>query len=38
MLCKNCKKEKLSRVFKLGTQPISSVFYNSKKKTYLNTL
>ena len=32
MLCKNCKKKKLSRVFKLGTQPISSVFYNSKKK------
>ncbi len=32
MICKNCKKKKLSKVVKLGKQPISSVFYNTKKK------
>jgi NDP-4-keto-2,6-dideoxyhexose 3-C-methyltransferase len=32
MNCKNCKKKKLFRVFKLGKQPISSVFYDYKKK------
>tara|TARA_Y100001970_G_C14201157_1_gene841158 strand:+ start:909 stop:2186 length:1278 start_codon:yes stop_codon:yes gene_type:complete len=32
MVCKNCKKNKLIKVFKLGKQPISSVFYNSIKK------
>ncbi len=32
MICKNCKKKKLSKVVKLGKQPISSVFYNRKRK------
>jgi NDP-4-keto-2,6-dideoxyhexose 3-C-methyltransferase len=32
MVCKNCKKKKLFKVFKLGKQPISSVFYDYKKK------
>ena len=32
MICKNCKKKKLSKVFILGNQPISSVFYDKPKK------
>jgi len=32
MVCKNCKKKKLFKVFELGKQPISSVFYNNKRK------
>ena len=31
MICKNCKKKKLSKVFVLGNQPISSVFYEKPK-------
>ena len=31
MYCKNCKNNKLEKVFKIGSQPISSVFYNKKK-------
>jgi NDP-4-keto-2,6-dideoxyhexose 3-C-methyltransferase len=30
MICKNCKKKNLFKVFKLGNQPISSVFYSRK--------
>ena len=30
MICKNCKKKSLSKVFKLGKQPISSIFYTKK--------
>jgi NDP-4-keto-2,6-dideoxyhexose 3-C-methyltransferase len=30
MVCKNCKKKNLFKVFKLGKQPISSIFYNKK--------
>lgn len=30
MICKNCKKKNLSKVFKLGKQPISSIFYTKK--------
>ena len=32
MKCKNCKKKGLLKVFNLGNQPISSVFYNTKKQ------
>ena len=32
MICKNCKKKKLSKVVKVGKQPISSVFYNRIRK------
>lgn len=31
MFCKNCKKKKLKKVFKIGKQPISSVFFDKKK-------
>tara|TARA_Y100000768_G_scaffold305383_1_gene239285 strand:+ start:602 stop:1879 length:1278 start_codon:yes stop_codon:yes gene_type:complete len=31
MKCKNCKKKGLHKVFNLGNQPISSVFYKVKK-------
>ena len=32
MICKNCKSKKLKKVFKLGKQPISSVFFKKPKK------
>ena len=32
MKCKNCKSKKLEKILHLGSQPISSVFHNKKKK------
>ena len=32
MRCKNCKNKKLKKILVFGSQPISSVFYKSKKK------
>ena len=32
MKCKNCNNQKLKKVFKIGKQPISSVFFNKPKK------
>ena len=32
MICRNCKKKKFKKIFKLGSQPISSVFLKKKKK------
>ncbi len=31
MVCKNCKNSNLKKVFQIGKQPISSVFYNKPK-------
>lgn len=31
MKCRNCKQKKLKKIVTIGSQPISSVFYNSKK-------
>ena len=31
MICKNCKKNKISRIVKLGKQPLSGFFYDKKK-------
>ena len=31
MKCRNCKKERFKRIIDLGSQPISSVFFNKKK-------
>ena len=31
MRCKNCYNNKLNKVFKIGKQPISSVFFKEKK-------
>ena len=32
MICKNCKNLNLKRVFQIGKQPISSVFFNKPTK------
>ncbi len=32
MKCKNCKNTKLNKVFQIGKQPISSVFFEKPKK------
>jgi len=32
MICKNCKKKRLSKIVRIGKQPISSVFYKKIKK------
>ena len=31
MICKNCKKKKLSKIVKIGKQPLSGFFYSQKK-------
>ncbi len=31
MICKNCKKKKLSKIVKIGKQPLSGFFYSKKK-------
>ena len=31
MICKNCKKKKLSKIVKIGKQPLSGFFYSRKK-------
>ena len=31
MKCKNCNSKKLAKVFKIGKQPISSVFFDKPK-------
>jgi hypothetical protein len=31
MKCRNCKKNKFKKIINLGSQPISSVFFNKKK-------
>lgn len=31
MICKNCKKKRLKKVFRIGKQPISSVFFDKPK-------
>ena len=36
MRCKNCKSKKLKKILLFGSQPISSVFYKSKKKNLKN--
>ena len=32
MICRNCKKKKFKKIFKLGSQPISSIFLKNIKK------
>lgn len=36
MYCKNCKSKNLKKILNFGSQPISSVFYKSKKKNLKN--
>ena len=36
MKCKNCKHPNLKKVFKIGKQPISSVFHNKPKYNLKN--
>ncbi len=31
MKCRNCKKQKLKRIIKIGSQPLSGIFYKKKK-------
>lgn len=31
MICKNCRKKKLSKIVKVGSQPLSGFFYSKKK-------
>ena len=31
MVCKNCKKKRLSKIVKIGKQPLSGFFYSRKK-------
>ena len=31
MKCRNCKKKKLKKIVKIGSQPLSGVFYQSKR-------
>ena len=38
MKCKNCKNTKLNKVFQIGKQPISSVFFEKPKKKLKNYL
>lgn len=36
MYCKNCKSKRLKKILSFGSQPISSVFYQTKKKSLKN--
>ena len=37
MICKNCKKKKLSKIVKIGKQPLSGFFYSQKNLISNNT-